>query len=399
MWEPMVDVKALIFHLSDPRSIGPFPIIGLSDPRSIGPFSVIGLSDHRSIGPFTIIGLSDSRSIGIPPVIRVEPLCFIFKLTCLEKKRRRYAFNSWYYPGHRKLTVMLWSHEAPGQFGSLRAPYGLKSRKPVRTRAACTIFWRILDPYGRRLARGWKLCKHNFQTWVVVFYYILPVGDTYMFVRGRPGARAVAVLGLTGIIQNPHGLSGRLNQRIRHVRYYYWTRTNTVRSFKIRTDPLRPRAVWRVCKLPIEQGARGILSWTHFPAYGIMSLGQCIIHWLNDIMPAQWSALTTICHRRTTPWGAYDPLTPWTLWPKFTQPIGGPVCLPVRCLYVPCTGPARASREHLRVSYGQNIVESPCLKVVQAELSATGYTAPVYGSKILQNIVRARTGPHGFPWF
>ena len=37
-----------------------------------------------------------------------------------------------------------------------------------------------------------------------------------MFVRGRRGARAVPVLGLTGIIQNPYGLSGWLNERIRH---------------------------------------------------------------------------------------------------------------------------------------------------------------------------------------
>ena len=73
--------------------------------------------------------------------------CFIFKLTCVEKKRRRYVANSWYYPGHRKLTVMLWSHyEAPGQFtGPLRTKI-----KETRANPGTHDFWRILDPYGRR---------------------------------------------------------------------------------------------------------------------------------------------------------------------------------------------------------------------------------------------------------
>ena len=63
----------LIIGLLDPRSIGPFPLkkgpidrfkIGLSDPRSKGPFSKIGLSDPRSKGHFSKIGLSDPRSKG-----------------------------------------------------------------------------------------------------------------------------------------------------------------------------------------------------------------------------------------------------------------------------------------------------------------------------------------------
>ena len=59
--------------LSDPQSIGPFPIIALSDLRSIGPFSIIGLLDPRSIGPCSIIGLWDPRSIG-PSVYRDSPV-------------------------------------------------------------------------------------------------------------------------------------------------------------------------------------------------------------------------------------------------------------------------------------------------------------------------------------
>ena len=70
------------FGLSDPRSIGPFPLkkgpkdrfkIGLSDPRSKGTFSKIGLSDPRSKGPFSKIGLSDPRSKG-PSVYRDSPI-------------------------------------------------------------------------------------------------------------------------------------------------------------------------------------------------------------------------------------------------------------------------------------------------------------------------------------
>ena len=31
--------------------------------------------------------------------------------------------------------------------------------------------------------------------------------------------------------------------------------------------------------------AHGILSLTRFPAHGIILLNQCIMHWLNNIMP------------------------------------------------------------------------------------------------------------------
>ena len=62
-----------------------------------------------------------------------------------------------------------------------------------------------------------------------------------------------------------------------------------------------------------------------------------------------------------------------------------------------CTGHARATEDCLRVLYGHKIVGSMCLKVMYAQLSARGYTAPVQVQNV-QQIVRARTacGSHGF---
>ena len=56
----------------------------------------------------------------------------------------------------------------------------------------------------------------------------------------------------------------------------------------------------------------------------------------------------------------------------------------------PTTGPARSSACFL---YGQNTVESPCPKVVHAQLLATGSTVSIRVQKSVKN----RAGSHGMP--
>ena len=148
--------------------------------------------------------------------------------------------------------------------GSLRAPYGLKSRKPVRTRAGTYDFF-------------WTLDLKNFGPVRVPPWLKVVLSDTGFL---RYFTRRIHVYVRTRPARDPCG--ARTWPYGHHTKPVRVTRSSTVRSFKIHTGPLRPRVVWRVWKLRIEQGAHGILSLTHFPGYGIMSLSQCIIHWLND---------------------------------------------------------------------------------------------------------------------
>ena len=280
-------------------------------------------------------------------------------------------------PQNDRNAVVTWSSRAVyllKNFGLVRAPYS------VAESCACT-------------------------TWQTrVFYDILPLRDTYMFVRGPRGARAVPVLGLTSITQNPYGLSGRLNQRIRY--------TGPVLapcgvSKSVRT-PCGPRAVVEGLETPHRARCSSILSLTPFPAYSIMSLSQCKIYWLDGIMPCAVKRVNdnmpSAHDALRGPWPSdpmnlmfiHDPSSP----NRSVGPYACPYGAYIRSRYGPRAGPARAaaSHEHLRVSYRQNIVESPCLKVVQTEFSAIGYTAPVRvqnSSKIVRARTACRTGPHG----
>jgi hypothetical protein len=87
-----------------------------------------------------------------------------------------------------------------------------------------------------------------------------------------------------------------------------------------------------------------------------------------------------------------------------TGPIGvnrpegqqGPVRAPVRAPQTHTgtyTGSAGAPHDCIRALYGTNIVGSPCLKNVHAQLSATGYTRPVRARTV------CRTITHGFSGF